>query len=103
CVRTREPAILFSTGALLWRTCKERHERGEFGIREALSRSGWTQARSMAARATPKPSRAASPNGTCRGYRRGKKNRYGGLGCPRRKKMNSCTTTTTTELTGEAF
>jgi len=53
-------------GALLWRTYKERHERGEFGIREALPRSGWTQARSMAARATPKPSRAASPNGTCR-------------------------------------
>ncbi len=66
CVRTREPAILFSTGALLGRTCKERNEPGEFGIREAPPRSGWTQARSMAARATPKPSRAASSNGTCR-------------------------------------
>src|SRR5437763_12591677 len=90
-------------GTLLRRTYKERHERGEFGIREALPRSGWTQARSMAERATPKPSRAASPNGTCRAYRLRKKSRYGGLGCPRRKKMNSCTTTTATELTGVAF
>src|SRR5882762_8337849 len=51
----------------------------------------------------PKPSRAASPNGTCRAWKRGKQSRYGGLGCPRRKKMNSCTITTTTELTGVAF
>jgi len=49
-------------------TLKQKRDKNadESGISESLPRSGWMQARSMAARATPHTARAASPNGASR-------------------------------------
>jgi hypothetical protein len=71
-VRTVQPMILFSTAALLWRTCEERHER--VGIwNKTGAASVWMNASTFKWRCGQPPSRAATPNGTWRFYRRGTK------------------------------